>query len=498
MRKSASRESPIIVGNELVSSSAIFDVFNIARNFYKVQLDDECLTKVDGTNKLYMKLRREQIIYGDSTGFGERVGHYVSPDHDKEKNKNLVLMLNCGSGPLLREDQVRAAIYARILVLSKANSGVRPELILCLADMLNRNKIPKVPSLGSIGASGDLIPSSYIAMEILKQMDLEGREGLALLNGTHFMSGISALVLMDFSYLLQKICDSLAILFQCLGGIENVFDPELHAIKQHKEQSDMAGTFREYLSNSRLLRNIEELHSIDIEELKKMKPIQDRYSFRCLPQNLGAIFHRLNDAFGSVENELNSVSDNPVIIKGEIKHGGHFDGSFVADAMDCLKISIRKTAYIARAYIRNTTDAKLNRGLFPTYMVSKNDGLHNGFQGLTGLSIDAVFAALTKECIADSIFSLNDHECVNQDIVSLGLHSALSASRAVSQLATITSILAIVSRQAVQLMDAERKLSPWTANIYRNLCCHIPFVDSDRPLHNQLRLLEKLLFEHKL
>jgi len=497
MRKSENHKRPVIVGNENASAGALFDVFNIARNFHGVEIADECLSRVGEINELYMKLRREQIVYGDSTGFGERVGYYISPDHDKEKNRNLVNSLNCGSGPYLREDQVRAAIFARILVLSKACSGVRPVIITQLADMLNQNKIPKVPSLGSIGASGDLIPSSYVALEILKQIDLEGREGLAILNGTHFMSGISALVLMDFSYLLLKSCDLFAILFQCLGGIENIFDAELHSVKQHKEQTAMAGSFREYLLGSELLRDIEELHFLDIEELKKTKPIQDRYSLRCLPQNLGAIFHRLNDSFESVENELNSVSDNPVIVNGKIKHGGHFDGSFIADAMDCLKVSIRKTAYIARAYIRNTIDSKLNHGLFPTYMVSKDDGLHNGLQGLAGLSVDAAFVALTKETVADSIFSLNDHECINQDIVSLGMHSALSASRAVSQLATITSILAVVTRQAVELMSAKLKLSPRTKNVYENLCDHIQFVDSDKSLHNQLRSLENLFFEHK-
>jgi len=497
MRKSRDPDRLVVVGGDDLPQSSIFNVFNVARNFYKVKLAPGCLSRVDEVNRLYMKLRREKIVYGDSTGFGERVGHYVSPDKDKEKNRNLVYSLNCGSGGLLREDQVRAAMFARILVLSKARSGARPVVLTYLADMLNQNRIPEVPSLGSIGASGDLIPSSYIAMEILNKMDLEGREGLALLNGTHFMSGVSALVLMDFSYLSHILCDMFAILFQCLGGIENVFDKELHAIKMHKEQADVAGSFRELLFGSEMLRNIEELSHMDVGELKKMKPIQDRYSLRCLPQVLGPVIYRTEDAFKVVERELNSVSDNPVIVNGEIKHGGHFDGSHIADAMDCLKISMRKMGYIARAYVRNATDTKLNRGLFPTYMVPNDDGLRNGLQGLTGLSIDAALGALTKESIPDSIFTMNDHECANQDIVSFGMHSATSASRAVECLTTITAILAIVTRQAVELLDAGEKLSPATKHIYENLCNHIPFVENDRPLHKELRHLEKLLFQHK-
>lgn len=497
MRKTASKDELVTVGKTNSAANSIFDVFNVARRFHKVELDQECFSRVDEVNRLYKTLRLEKIIYGDTTGFGDRVGHYVSPDCDKEKNRNLIYSLNCGSGELLREDQVRAAIFARILVLSKACSGVRPVVIMRLVEMLNKNKIPKVPSLGSIGASGDLIPSSYIAMEILKQMDLEGREGLALLNGTHFMSGISALVLMDFSYLSMKLCDLIAVLFQCLGGIENVFDAELHSIKLHQEQTNVAGSFREFLRGSNMLRNIEELHRLEISELKKLKPIQDRYSLRCLPQAIGPIVHRLTDVSKTVENELNSVSDNPVIVNKEIKHGGHFDGSYIAEAMDSLKISVRKMAYIARAYVRNVTDAKLNRGVLPSYLVSDDEGLRNGLQGLAGLEIDAVFGALTKETIPDSIFAMNDSEHENQNIVSFGMHAALSASRAVDRLATITAILAIVTRQAVELLGAEKKLSPATKPIYHKLCARIPFIENDRPLHHELRCLEKLLFQHK-
>ena len=120
---------------------------------------------------------------------------------------------------------------------------------------------------------------SRIVVDKLKQMDLEGREGLATLNGTHFMSGISALVLMDFAYLCQVLCDLFAVLFQCLGGVENIFDREFHNVKAHKEEMEIAGFFRELLWGSKLLRNIEELAGLKIDELKKMRPIQDRYSF---------------------------------------------------------------------------------------------------------------------------------------------------------------------------------------------------------------------------
>ncbi|KKT42088.1 hypothetical protein A2W54_03585 [Candidatus Giovannonibacteria bacterium RIFCSPHIGHO2_02_43_13] len=479
---------------------SLLDVFDVARKLEKILLkkDGARAQKIYTAHANYMRMRVVKIIYGDGTGYGERVRFYVPPEKDKEKQRNLVFSLNCGSGPNLVADQVRAAIFVRLLVLGQGHSGVRMEILDVLTDMLNQNSIPEIPSLGSIGNSGDLVPSSYIPMQFMEKLVLEGREGLALVNGTHFMTGISALALIDFTYILSILQELIAILFQCHRGIENVFAKKLHLLKKHKEQREIAEIFTRALEGSKSLRKIEDVINLSPTELKETDPIQDRYSLRCLPQILGPIVHRIRDSAHMVEDELNSVSDNPVIIGNDIGHGGHFDGSYVADAMNCLKLSMKRTGEIARAYIRSTTDSKLNHDTLPMYLVAGNDSLHNGLQGLTGLSIESVYNSLCKEAIAESLFTMSDGEASNQDIVSMGMNSALSATRMNDLLRTIIAALAITTRQAVSLLKIEDKLSPPTRNFFENLAVNIPFIDKDRSLHSDLRKLEGMLYRQEL
>ncbi|MDP3998320.1 MAG: aromatic amino acid ammonia-lyase [bacterium] len=475
--------------------------FEVARNGRKVDLDEVCgdIEKVRKANEDYTELRQRKIIYGDRTGYGEKVGHIIEPDKDKEKQRNLVLGLNCGSGELLREDQVRAAMLIRLLVLSRGHSCVRPAILSALSEMLNsEGRIPLVPSLGSIGASGDLVPSSYYAIPIMNEVGLEGREGLALVNGTHFMTGIATLVVEDFEYLFGHLLKLFAVLFQCHNGIEDVSDEDLHLLKEHEEQRDVAAFFRKILNGSKLLTGLEALTNASADELKALKPIQDRYSLRALAQEMGPIVHRIRDSEAMIKNERNSVSDNPVLINGEIKQGAHFDGTWTADAVECLKRAIKRAAYNARAYMRSTTDSKLNHGLLPTYLVAGDEGLCNGLQGLDGLSFDAAYASLVKDSIPDDIFAMNDHEGGNQDVVSMGMNSALSASKMIDKLTTLTAMTMITTRQAVHLLRVENRLSPETKAYFRGLARLIDPLDGDRSLHNELRELERKLFYHEI
>ena len=335
-------------------------------------------------------------------------------------------------------------------------------------------------------------------------MGLEGREGLALVNGTAFMTGSASLVVEDFGYLFDLACRQIAVLFQCLQGIEDVFDEQYHALKRHPAQSDMAARLRELLAGSQMLRNIEDMTSqgTSAEDGDKEKlgteQIQDRYSMRCLAQELGPVAHRLADAKRVVTDELNSVSDNPVLVDGIIKHGGHFDGAFIGDAMDCLKISIRRLAYIMRGYMRAITDAKLNRGLFPTYLVANDPGLNNGLQAMVGLSFDAAFLRLVKESSPDSVLAMNDHEATNQDVVSLGMHTATSATFMIDRLTTLSAMLCIIVRQAVEMAGIADRLSPASRAFHEGLAERIPFVGEDRPLHGDLRVLEQAIVRHEL
>lgn len=475
------------------------DVLKVARFSKKVVLDAIAdLDLVVRSNSGYLVLRCKKRIYGDTTGFGDRVRHVVPPDKDKEKQRNLVYSLNCGSGDNLRVDQVRAGIFVRLCMLAKGYSGVRKEVLEELCRMLNGNSVPEIPSRGSIGNSGDLIPSSYYAMRIMEKIGLEGREGLALVNGTHFSTGIAALVAEDFAYLYRQACEIIGVLFQCLGGIKDVFDGELHSLKMHKEEAHVARQFRHMLEGSRLVRNISELEGLDAAGLALIPPIQDRYSLRCLPQELGSVVRMFCAAEKCINNELNSVSDNPVISGGKIKHGGHFDGSYVADAVDHeLKPAIRRLAHILRAYMRSTIDSKLNHGILPTYLVFNDDGLNNGLQGLAGLGFDADYYALLHETEPVVQYAHNDSEGVNQDILSLAMQAATTADRAIRILNCLVTKLMIISRQAVELLGVEEKLSERSRVFYGRIAKLVDFIDRDRSLHHDLRNLEDILLHHE-
>ncbi|MCH7883555.1 aromatic amino acid lyase [Patescibacteria group bacterium] len=475
--------------NEMIT---IPEVGLVAENRCTVVLSEETKQNVYASNVKYMLARLTQRIYGDHLSYGARVFQAVHPNRHKEKQGCLIKSLHCGTGENLLHKCVRAAAFARLLVLSQGFSGVRPEILETFCAMINKDELPEVPSIGSIGASGDLVPTSHIVMEFLRRVTLEGREGLAIVNGTSFMTGIASLVVEDFKSLYDFNCKLFAILFQCQEGIEDVFDEDLHSLKRHAEQQKVAKDFRTLLQGSECLRNLDKLTVLTDEPSAIIEPIQDRYSLRCLPQELGVIEHVINDARTMVENELNSVSDNPIIIGDKIKHGGHFDGAFMAHAMEILKSQCFKLAYIMRAYMRSTTDSKLNAGLLPMYLVANEPEINNGLQGLT-LSFDATYVTLARETISCSIFALTDHEGANQDVVSMGMHSALSALRMIQYLATLSAELAIITRQAVEMLGIENKLSPQTLSVYERLKEIIPFVDEDRPLNHDIARVENVL-----
>jgi len=473
------------------------DVFEVARNRTRIHLDKThpVASFVKECNRQYKKLRFEQTIYGDTTGFGAQVKNIVLPSQDKEKNRNLILNLRIGSGPPLKKEHVRAAMFVRTVMLLRGCSGVRLEIPECITELINSDKEPRTPTYGSIGDSGDLVQSSYYGFEVLKRIELEGREGLALVNGTQFMTGIASLALEDFGYIFQFVCKLFAALIQCLEGTSDAFDGELHSLKLHEGQNVMAEFFRNEFAGNKMTREISKLEILPPEILATMAPLQDYYSIRCLAHALSPIYSSFHNAARTIHDELNSVSDNPVIINGKVKHGGHFDGCEIAEAMERLKEAIRRLGYIARAYKRRATDTKLNYGLLPSYLIANQNGLNNGLQGLS-LSFDSLYAAFLKTSLSDTVFAQNDCENDNQDIVSLGMHAALSASTTISQLTTFAAMLAIITRQAVALRKIESKLSPATKVTYEKLADIIPFIAKDRSLHGDLRKLEKLFFNH--
>jgi len=471
------------------------DVLDVARHRRQIKITCRAQEQTEISRQTLIRAQREGLqVYGCNTPYGARVNAGAPTEQDdRRKQKNLALTLNCSSGPLLQEEWVRAAMLVRLFTLSQGYSGVRPIVLdeLCLA--LNKNDMPEIPEVGSIGASGDLSPSSYIALHLKKRITLEGREVLALLNGTSVMTGILASVIEDLLYLHHFTYGMFAIFFQCLEGVGEVFDEELHDLKKHNMQKVMAKVFRELLDGSQLLDTVE-------GRALKEEPIQDPYSLRCLAQETGPDLYAIEEARTLVERELRSVSDNPVIMYGDaempIRHGGHFDGRWITLAVNSTNFSIQGTAQLINAYIQRISSSKLN-GLLPDYLVAHNDGFNNGLQGLN-LTSSAVHIEIMRLLIPIQLFAGRSYENFNQDVVSLGMHAAVATGKAVDHLRSNIARLAIFARQAIGIRGVAEKLSPATKKIYDTLCTQIPFVGEDRSLHGDIALLEKLLIHHEL
>lgn len=469
-------------------------VLDVARFHNKVKISGETKQLVEKSHQVLMKAQAEgHEVYGCNTPYGARVneGAPLIRD-DARKQMNLALMLNCSSGPLLPEEWVRAAILVRLFSLSQGCSGVRPVILDELCRMLNENDIPKIPEVGSIGASGDLSPLSYIALHLEKRLPLENREVLALSNGTSVMAGVLASVIKDLLYLNEFAYILFGILFQCLEGVGEVFDEKLHALKKHGTQQEVSKFFRELLAGSELLHTVK-------SRAKEEKPIQDPYSFRCLAQQIGPDLFSAKEAQAITERELQSVADNPVILCDDvvapIAHGGHFDGRWIALASYLANFSIQGTAQLTNAYIHRVSNSKLNEGLLPNYLVANNDGFNNGLQGLN-ITSSACHTEIIKNLLPMIMLTHNDYENANQDVVSMGTHAAVATGKATDALRSNLARLAIFARQAIGIRGIGNKLSPATGVFYNVLCQHIPFVEKDRSLHDDLRRLEEALKQH--
>ncbi len=342
----------------------------------------------------------DQPVYGINTGFGIFADKRISRKDAKALNRNLILSHTVGTGAPLSIDIVRAAMLIRANTLSSGYSGVRPELVETLLEMLNREVTPFIPAQGSLGSSGDLAPLSHLALVFttdetdqeadsgtaffgledpakmsgkaamqaagLSRLILGPKEGLAVTNGATFSAAIAALVVHDAAQLLDVAEISLAMSLEALLGASAAFDPRLHAVRRHPGQIEVAKRVRQLTAGSTLL---------DADGR-----VQDAYSLRCAPQVQGPARDALEYVHGVVSNEINAVTDNPLLFgSGVAVSGGNFHGEPIGLAMDFLSMAMAEVGAIAERRVFRLTDHQLNAGLPPMLVDSFEDaGLNSG------------------------------------------------------------------------------------------------------------------------
>jgi phenylalanine ammonia-lyase len=464
-----------------------------------------------------------RAVYGVTSGFGGMANHAISREDATELQNNLIWFHKTGTGRWLPESDVRASMLLRINSLMQGASGVRLELIERLVRFLNANVTPLVYELGSIGASGDLVPLTYIcgaligldrcfevnfdgermdALTALERLDLSPlrlwpKEGLAMINGTSVMTGIAAGCVYDAYKLVALALGVHALAVQALKGTNQSFHPFTHGCKPHPGQVWVAERMLELLDGSDLIRNeLNGEHDRRGDDL-----LQDRYSLRCLPQYLGPVMEGLAQVTRQIEVEMNSATDNP-LIDGEKQmsyHGGNFLGQYVGVAMDHLRYYIGLVAKHLDVQIASLVSPEFNNGLPPSLRGNSERRVNMGLKGLQ-ITANSIMPLLTF--LGNSLVDRfpTHAEQYNQNVNSQGFGSANLARQATEMFCQYIAIALMFGVQAVDLRtyaevghyDAQACMSPATARLYEAVrtvvnqppSANRPYVwnDNERPL----------------
>ena len=497
----------VVVGHSPLS---IEDVVAVAENRACVALSEnsQSAERVQaGASYLERLLANGGTVYGVTTGYGDSCTVAVPPELVAELPLHLTRYHGCGLGEYLSTEQTRSVLVARLVSLAQGFSGVRPVLLQQLAALINNNVLPRIPAEGSVGASGDLTPLSYVAAALIGERDvlfagrvrpaaevlaelglpclpLAPKEGLAVMNGTAVMTGLACLAFVRAEYL-TRLCSRITALASiAMRGNPGHFDPRLFAVKRHAGQIESARWIWEDLGAA---------------ESGECVRLQDRYSIRCAPHVIGVARDALNWVRRDVENELNSANDNPLIDgqEGWVLHGGHFYGGHIAFAMDGLKTAVANLADLMDRQLALLVDSRYNHGL--PQNLSGTTGprapINHGFKAVQ-IGTSAWTAEALKLTMPASVFSRST-ECHNQDKVSMGTIAARDCLRVLELTEQVAAALVMAATQSVELRmrDDAPDLTESCAAFCKDVRRHVAFLDEDRALENDLRLTTNLIRE---
>jgi phenylalanine ammonia-lyase len=480
----------VVVGADPLS---IEDVVRVARQGAEVRLTGGAKSRIaKGRAHLEDMLARGERIYGVNTGVGGNIGISLAPEQMDTLQHNLMRHLACGTGAPLPNDVVRAATLLRIVTFASGASSVRNVLVDALAVLLNRGVTPVVPRYGSVGASGDLMPSAYIARVLvgfgeaevqgrrmpaeealaavgLGPMRLASKEGLALINGTTVMTGAAALVWVDAWNVLRSLLAAIALAAEAMQAPDLPYQPWVHERKGHPGQIAVAARLLELLHDS---------------GYTQASSGQTSYSLRCVPQGLGPVWEALTDGRAVIEREINSANDNPLIDPdtGVMYKAGNFYGGHIARLLDTWKIDFAVMANWCNALMAVLVDDKFNAGL-PANLTPQ-PGVNCGFKGMQ-LSVTSLACAVRQMAGPSSIHSLATDQ-YNQDVVSLGMHAAVTGMDALDCVRNATAMLLLGAAQAVDLRGGPAKLGRGTRQAYDSVRAVAAFQDVDRAMEQEL------------
>ena len=487
------------------------DVVAVA-NGRSVALDAAAIPKLERSRAAVERLVAEgRVAYGITTGFGRFKDKIISPAQVKELQLNLVRSHAVGVGPLLDERTVRAMLLVRANTLAMGFSGVRPQVVQLLLAMLNKGVHPEIPSQGSLGASGDLAPLAHLALVLigegfatvngrrmdgrsalhhvgLKPVELQAKEGLALLNGTTFMVGSGALQVRRAINLVLSADIAACLTLEALNGTDRAYDSRVHAVRPHPRQIDCATFLRQLIAGSQMLRTDDPNN------------VQDPYTLRCVPQVHGAVRDSVAYAKWVIDIELNSANDNPLIFVDDetdeidVVSAGNFHGEPIAMAMDYMKLGITDMGNMSERRIMRLVDADSNGGVLPMFLTA-NGGLESGLMiaQYTAAALASENKVLAHPASADSIPSSANIE----DHVSMGATAVRHTEKVLEH---VEMIVAIEMLCACQGIDLRRRLMKPTAALGRGsqiaydlIRKHVPYLEGDTVLATHMNAIHDLV-----
>uniref|UniRef100_A0A7N4V5D6 Histidine ammonia-lyase n=1 Tax=Sarcophilus harrisii TaxID=9305 RepID=A0A7N4V5D6_SARHA len=451
------------------------DLVNLGKGLYKIKLTPEAEKRVQDSREVIESIVREKtVVYGITTGFGKFANTVIPPDKLKELQFNLVRSHSSGVGKPLIPERCRMLMALRINVLAKGYSGISLETLKQVIEMFNASCLPYVPEKGTVGASGDLAPLSHLALGLigegkmwspksgwadakyvleahgLKPVTLKPKEGLALINGTQMITSLGCEAVERASAIARQADIVAALTLEVLKGTTKAFDTDIHAVRPHRGQIEVAFRFRSLLDSDHHPSEIAESHRF-------CSRVQDAYTLRCCPQVHGVV----NDTIAFVKDiiltEINSATDNPMVFakRGETISGGNFHGEYPAKALDYLAIAVHELAAISERRIERLCNPSLSE--LPAFLVAEG-GLNSGF-----MIAHCTAAALVSEskalCHPSSVDSLST-SAATEDHVSMGGWASRKALRVIEHVEQVLAIELLAACQGIEFLRPLKTTTP--------------------------------------
>ncbi|KAM9311679.1 histidine ammonia-lyase [Gastrophryne carolinensis] len=488
------------------------DLLNLGKGLYKIKLTPEAEQRVKQARLLIENIvKEEKVVYGITTGFGNFARTVIPVKQLKDLQYNLVRSHAAGVGKPLSPDRTRMLLALRINVLAKGYSGISLETLQQAIEAFNACCLPYIPEKGTVGASGDLAPLSHLALGLigegkmwspksgwadakyvleahgLKPVSLKPKEGLALINGTQMITSLGCEAV-ERAIAIAKQADIVAALtLEVLKGTTRAFDTDIHALRPHPGQVEVAFRFRSLLDSDHHPSEIAESHRF-------CDRVQDAYTLRCCPQVHGVVNDTIDFAKSIIATEINSATDNPMVFaeRGETISGGNFHGEYPAKALDFLAIAVHELAAISERRIERLCNPSLSE--LPAFLVTEG-GLNSGF-----MIAHCTAAALVSEnkvlCHPSSVDSLST-SAATEDHVSMGGWAARKALRVIEHVEQVLAIELLAACQGIEFLRPLRTTTP-LEKVYDLVRSVVRPWMKDRFMAPDIEAVHRLLVDQKI